>query len=162
MAADDSDLWLVLGGIALGCLGLASGIAVRRGSLRYQLDDYWDEQRPVAYRSMALVQIPAGADFILVGLAWLLWTSADDVAALTALLASGGLTCAAATLVWLPSPPSFLKPSWLRAQEAERATPQQHSVEAIAWRLVSWSIAAILLTSALTAIAVAAIGIASD
>lgn len=112
------------------CAGVVlwAAIQFRRGALRQVAAWYWDPTYPWHMRNIGLAYLPgAMAIALLAAGSWLAPTALETRSPLLVFLGIGlggaaFLMIIATLLVWR-RPPEFLKPDWLRAEEARRGPP---------------------------------------
>jgi hypothetical protein len=129
-----SDDVLLALGVAMGLAGLASGVLVRRGRLRYQLANYFDSSESLFFRRLPLVEIPAGMALTLACTGIVLTRMTGRVWDIGMILFGLGLLSAGLSLAWLARPPAFMKPRWLVEREPA-AVPDR--IEGIVWTIVA-------------------------
>lgn len=116
--------------VLTGFAGLAlwGAIQVRRGAWRHVLAWYWDPTYPWYMRNAGLIYVPTGmACALLAAGGWLAPTAleSESPVLIFSVIGLGGLAflaIIATVLVWR-RPPEFLKPDWLREEEARRGPP---------------------------------------
>lgn len=112
-------------GLTLGAVGIASSALFRAGRLRYLARYYWAEKMPFYARNHPFAFGPFGLGAICMGVALVATTSSDGSRdALLSLTLPGFFGFLLLGLFWAWRPPEFLKPTWLRHEEARRGRPQ--------------------------------------
>lgn len=105
-----------------------NAIRFRRGELRELAAKYWDPTYPWYLRNAAFMQAPGAIGLgALAGIGWVAPTALATKSPPLVILGLGLiLTFGIAALMaamWWRQPPTFLKPDWLRQEEALRGPP---------------------------------------
>ncbi len=106
---------------SIGVLSIAMAIAFKRGRARRLAFAYWDPTIPWYIRNAVFGFAPTGVAALaaaVIGLAGTTDTLTGAFVALPFILSLGPVFLL--VILWARRPPDFLKPDWLRAEEAVR------------------------------------------
>lgn len=113
-----------------GALALSLGVLARLGVWRRWSESYFDEQLPDFMRNGAFAMLPNGCMFLAAGCATLLGLGERGA---PPVVLGALLVVVVAGLVlstrWTSAPPEWMKPSWLRVEEAQRSNLRRHAEE---------------------------------
>lgn len=125
MRGADLNLALVVAAVAFPVVLLVSSVLFRAGGLRYLARFYWSEKMPFYARNHPFAFGPLGLGAACMPVA-LVATQSAEVSrdGLLSLALPGWFAFILLALVWAWHPPEFMKPAWLREEEARRGPSQ--------------------------------------